>query len=281
MKGKDESVALGTAHEVMMHVRRYYAGSSWAVFEGVANATGGRASRWADALAFGLWPSRGLEIHGVEIKVSRSDLLRELANPHKAEAVASYCDYWWIAAGSDGLAKPDELPPAWGLLVPVSGKRGMRVAKAARQLDPKPLDRGFVAAILRKAAHDYDPERIRQQLHSEIFESVQDKAAAAAAREHQREVEGLRKRIDELAQSESELREQLNRMTTISVAPQMMRRAIGLISTLQGWHGTHGKLESLVRQLERDEQTLAVAKRSLGELRDFFEELAAPQEERA
>lgn len=274
---KDEAVVLSTANAVMVHVRRYYAGSSWAVFEGVANATGGRASRWADALAFGLWPSRGLEIHGVEIKVSRSDLLREIADPRKAEPVAAYCDYWWIALGSEKLATPDELPPAWGMLVPISGKKGLRIAKPARKLDAKPLDRGFVAAVLRRAATQYDPERIRQQLHEEIFASVHDKAEAAVAREHEREVEGLRKRIDELARSEEDLRNQLGTIASYH-NPQILRRAISLISTLDGWNGAHKRLESFVRLLERDEETLGTVKRSLADVRDLLGELVTSRE---
>lgn len=273
---KVQAPVLATAGEVIQHVRRYYAGSSWAVFEGVADATGLKAKRWADAIAFGLWPSRGMDIHGVEVKVSRSDLARELANPHKAEAVAGYCDYWWIAVSSEDLVRPAELPSAWGLLVPCV-KKGMRVAKpATRQLEPKALDRGFVAAILRRAAHVYDPQRIREQLRSEIFEQVRDEAIAAVQQDHEREIEGLRTRIEELNTSEDALRKEVYRLTKTPATTETIRRAMDLITTLQGWNGAHGKLDSFVRLLERDEHTLGAVRRSLGDVRDLLRDLIDP-----
>ncbi len=50
--------------------------------------------RAADAVAMDLWPSKGLEIHGHEVKVSRSDWLSELKQPEKCEPVKRYCDRW-------------------------------------------------------------------------------------------------------------------------------------------------------------------------------------------
>ena len=51
-----------------------------------------------DAVIMSLWPSRGLELHGVEIKVSRADWKREAADPAKAEAIAAYCDAGELAS---------------------------------------------------------------------------------------------------------------------------------------------------------------------------------------
>ena len=45
-----------------------------------------------------VWPSRGLYLHGFEIKVHRNDWLRELKNPAKAEEIAGYCHFWWVVA---------------------------------------------------------------------------------------------------------------------------------------------------------------------------------------
>lgn len=98
----------------------------------VRNSTGhARTPRTADALAFSLWPSRGLELHGFEIKVSRGDWLRELKNPAKADAIATYCDRWWIVAGDDKVvvSPEEELPKTWGLLV--ASDKGLKTVKAA------------------------------------------------------------------------------------------------------------------------------------------------------
>ena len=51
---------------------------AWALCFEVGDATGGGHTRWADAVAMSLWPSRGLHLHGFEIKASRSDWVKEL-----------------------------------------------------------------------------------------------------------------------------------------------------------------------------------------------------------
>ncbi|PWZ83037.1 hypothetical protein, partial [Staphylococcus pseudintermedius] len=40
----------------------------YVTFFEVGDATGGRHSRWADAVSMSCWPSRGLHIYGFEIK---------------------------------------------------------------------------------------------------------------------------------------------------------------------------------------------------------------------
>ena len=55
-----------------------YAPPAYAFFEEVRAQTGYAAGGSADGLALSLWPSRGIELHGFEVKVSRSDWLREL-----------------------------------------------------------------------------------------------------------------------------------------------------------------------------------------------------------
>jgi hypothetical protein len=65
-----------------------YARPAWALFGNVRNTTGSgsRQERYADGIAVSLWPSRGLEIHGIEIKVDRQDWKRELADPELQKA---------------------------------------------------------------------------------------------------------------------------------------------------------------------------------------------------
>lgn len=108
-----------------------------------------RATRSADAIAMSLWPSLGLELHGFEFKVSRADWLRELKDPRKAETFKRYCDRWWLVAGSSAIVRPGELPNGWGMLV-LQGDRLVRLADAPR-LDPQPVTRPFLAALLRRA----------------------------------------------------------------------------------------------------------------------------------
>jgi hypothetical protein len=79
-----------TAAEVRAALMNRYCAPEWATFFEVANSTGGGAVRSADAVAMSLYPSRGLRLHGFEIKVSRSDWLHELKQPDKSVAVQRF-----------------------------------------------------------------------------------------------------------------------------------------------------------------------------------------------
>jgi hypothetical protein len=124
------------------------------VLEEVRNGTGYvRTLRSADALVCSCWPSRGLWLAGVEIKVSRSDWLREIKDPAKSSEIQRWCHYWWIAAPA-GLVHDGELPKTWGLLEHASGKLSVKVQ--APKLEAEPPSMTFLASVLRstQAAQD-------------------------------------------------------------------------------------------------------------------------------
>lgn len=130
-------------------VAGYFSGQEWSLAFEVGNATGAGVSRHADAVAMNMWPSRGLTIHGIEMKISRGDWQRELANPKKAEEIHQYCDYWWLAAARNVVKDVEEIPPGWGFLE-LTEAGTLRVKRQAtheqRQSDMK---RSFVAGMLR------------------------------------------------------------------------------------------------------------------------------------
>jgi len=97
------------------HAAKNGNGPEWADVEKVRDAPGFDAMRTADAMALGLWKSGGHELHGFEVKVSRSDWRRELADPAKAEGWCEIVDRWWIVAPR-GVVPRDELPATGGLL---------------------------------------------------------------------------------------------------------------------------------------------------------------------
>lgn len=147
-------------------------GREWAVFDEVRSETGwsaGVATRSCDMLAMNLWRSKGLEVHGFELKISRGDWLRELKQPDKAEAIAKYVDHWWLVA-APGVARIEELPPGWGLLVPETTddcgepRTALRAIVKAPKREAAPLDRLFVAALLRKAVTESPPHPSPHQL---------------------------------------------------------------------------------------------------------------------
>jgi len=145
-----------------------YSGLEWATAFEVADQTGG-ARRRCDMLAMGLWQSKGLYLHGHEIKVSRSDWLKEIDDPSKADAFAKRCHYWWIVAPK-GIVKLEELPANWGLLH-CGDNSALRVGKAATKHEPEALTFRFFASCLRAFSDQSD---IEKQLKREYQRGVQD-----------------------------------------------------------------------------------------------------------
>jgi hypothetical protein len=146
------------AAELMVLLRARYPAPEYAFFEQFANGTGGHRSRTADALAMSLWPSRGLELIGFELKVSRADWLRELKQPAKAECLVRRCDRWYIVVADEAILQPGELPSTWGLLTPGRGGK-LTVRVEAPKLDPPPMDRIFLASLLRQV-HEACPSEV-------------------------------------------------------------------------------------------------------------------------
>jgi len=121
-------------------------GPRYACAEHVRNAAGFYATRTADFIAMDLWPSTGLLLHGHEVKISRSDWLRELAEPAKAAAFQRWVDHWWLVV-PDRLIVRDDLPDGWGLMVQ-QGNR-LRIAHRAPRLATEPMPRSVLAPLLR------------------------------------------------------------------------------------------------------------------------------------
>ena len=171
-------MGLNTA-QMYVALRDRYAGDAWAFLTEVPNGTGYSKSRSADAMAMSLWPSRGLELHGIEVKVSRNDWLKELNNPQKAEDFANYTDRWWLAVGDAAIVKDGELPPTWGLLIPKGNKLVQKIA--APKLQAIEIDRCFMAGLLRRATEQLIPKSEQQEaLRAEYdrgYKSGQEMAA--------------------------------------------------------------------------------------------------------
>lgn len=113
----------------------------------------------ADAIAMSLWKSNkdGLEITGFELKVSRSDWLREIniMNQDKATPIKRFCDRWYVVASDSKIVKyVDELPDGWGLIFAEddgNGGKRLHTMVGAKKLTPDPYERHFVASLMRRA----------------------------------------------------------------------------------------------------------------------------------
>lgn len=164
MSAKQTTAAINTA------LRKRFCAPAWSLLFNVSDATGFNGSRYADAIAMSLWPSRGLELHGIEVKASRADWQRELSNPKKAEEIAAYCDHWWLVSNKLA-AKEDEIPPAWGWIEFDDGKLTTR--KQSTKTEAKPMTREFLAALLRRAG-EADEALVKAAIEAEREERERD-----------------------------------------------------------------------------------------------------------
>jgi len=142
---------------------------AWQVFTELSSGVSARDPRRADVVAMGLWPSQGMLVHGYECKVERRDVRRELRDPRKMEGVGKFCDFWWLAVADEKLIDGLIVPDSWGILVP--RKQVLRVLRPAPKLKAAPLDRRFVAAVVRAAFEDWVP-KVR---HDEIVRQMQER----------------------------------------------------------------------------------------------------------
>ena len=128
----------------------------WAFAEHVPDKPG-FASRIADFIAVdcyskGPWENRYHEIHGHEVKVSRSDWLAELRDPSKSGAFKPYCHRWWLVVPSASIVKAGELPEGWGLMERANGGLRAVAGKSAPMINPEPMPFSMIASLLRATA---------------------------------------------------------------------------------------------------------------------------------
>ena len=237
-----------TTDELYSLLRVKYPSDQYALLAEVRDASGFSARRSADAIAIGLWPSRGNLIEGFEMKVSRADWIRELKTPEKAEAFVKYCDSWYVLAGSKDIVRREELPPNWGLMV-ASG-RGLACEVMAKPLSPVPLPRTFLAAMLKRAcavALD-DPQ---------VVKLIAEKSAEA----RKNEGTSQRYKIESLQAKVAELQARIN----------TFQEASGV--EIDGWRGGDiGKAVRVILDGKYELGRLVDMRRQIGNLHQWFQE---------
>lgn len=169
------------AADLRARLRAKWPAPEWVVLDEVRSCTGySRAERYADVLALSTYPSRGLRLLGCELKSSRSDVLRELRHPDKADGIQRWCHGWFLVVGRADLVKPDELPPKWGLMVPY--RAGLKVVKDAPALTPETWPTDFVASLVRTAYRQRPSATDIQKAVREAREQERRQAEAEAKR---------------------------------------------------------------------------------------------------
>ena len=142
-----------TAEDIRSALRKKYSDyRRFAIAEEVGLTTG-FSHRRLDMMILDCYWSNGFRIDGFEIKISASDLRRELEDPEKHVAFFDVIDYYTLAVPAgvvDSLL--DVIPPKWGILI-VNKDGSTRYKKRPLALKDekadRPVPRGFLASITR------------------------------------------------------------------------------------------------------------------------------------
>lgn len=198
-KKRDRKLPPASEEKILNLLGTRYAAPVYAFLWQVRNGTGWTRSqaRTADALAMSLWPSRGLELIGFEVKSNRSDWLNEMRNPAKAEEICRFCDRWYIVAAAADIVDEGELPPNWGLIVVEKGR--LRTAVRAEKFeDVQELDKPMLCAILRKVVEIAVPQAKLDSAYNKGYTSgceTGERVAASDVKFGKLKIEDLEKDI--------------------------------------------------------------------------------------
>lgn len=136
---------------------RFSDGNQWLCAREVGNCTGGGRRR-LDFVAANCYNGDGLGIYAFEVKVSKSDLRRELTIPEKHTLFFPEVDYYSIVAPDYVLDKEycDLVPKNWGIYRAIDGKglkpnllRAFRKPIALHDEHTRTLSRGFAFELMR------------------------------------------------------------------------------------------------------------------------------------
>ncbi len=171
-KATDAKMTAATVHEFLQKI---YPAQDYVYLREVRSQRGfSNNISFADALVIPLWPSRGHYLHGIEIKVSRSDWLHELKSASKSSAIIKHCATWTLAT-PDGIVEDGELPPGWGHII-VGGAKNKHISKPRHRdgaEEVPPLIMSLIANMAKsksKAIRDEVNEKLkteRQEYYNE------------------------------------------------------------------------------------------------------------------
>lgn len=135
-------------HERFNDTRRF------AVATEVGNATGAEQNRRLDMVVVDCYKSNSYSIEGIEIKVSKADLRRELQDSSKHNVFFDSLDYYSLAAPEE-IIDMDLIPPKWGIYavkrLPDGGLHLYAKRKPLSLHDERQpvIDRAFAVCLMR------------------------------------------------------------------------------------------------------------------------------------
>jgi hypothetical protein len=234
----------------------------WAFFSHLRNGTGLISDeRTFDAYAINTWPSKKHLRIAYEVKISRSDFMREVNAPYKrASAMDASNQYYFVVP--KGLVEVREVPENCGLIEANAG--GLRTVVVARHREIKPPDLQFICSLLRASSlkptglklFKYAGKELNQDELLELIEVKRDWATEQEIRKQVRlQVEEYKK-----SQPDHQLGEAVQKAMKNYVRPtpeafeewvRQIQTGIPVDSVKYLGHSAKGLAEDIQRFLER------------------------------
>ena len=170
-----------TARDVRELLRKRFDPNRYSVMEEVCSATGDIRMRRLDMVVASSWPSDGYSIEGIEIKVSKSDLKRELENPQKHNVFFGDIDFFSLAAPREVITM-SLIPEKWGVYEVFRDKEGELKLKCKRRpiaLSDEPkkgVSLPFFASIVRNLHAESPSNKIVQDAERRGYEKGRNDA---------------------------------------------------------------------------------------------------------
>lgn len=122
-----------TADDILVHLGDMYCDANKYVCAAEVSPRTGAWERRIDFLVMHCYDSEGLKIQGYEIKISKSDLKRELEDPDKHAVFFDAIDFYWLIAPKHVLDNLDLIPPKWGVRSVWRDESGKLISRTVRK----------------------------------------------------------------------------------------------------------------------------------------------------
>ena len=122
-----------TADDILVHLNDMYSDPNQYVCAAEVSPRTGAWERRIDFMVMHCYDSEQLKIQGYEIKVSKSDLKRELEDPDKHAVFFDSIDFYWLIAPDYVLDSLDLIPPKWGVRSVSRGEDGKISSRTVRK----------------------------------------------------------------------------------------------------------------------------------------------------
>ena len=191
MKEKVEKFKVTADQIKCLLVERYGDAYKYAIAAEVSPRTGAWERR-VDFIVFHCWDSENFELEAFEIKISKSDLKRELMDPSKHNCLFDEIDKYWIVAPDYVLDDLSVIPANWGAMKVYQEKDGTLALKTAQRpnalhhepINQKKLGRPFVASFCRAVNNQSATKakllNAQKELEANIRRQVEQELACGA-----------------------------------------------------------------------------------------------------